>query len=276
MGFDWNGHDGDMYRSLSGVVKNGGYFKTVKQAEFFRPRNPERPRKGEESDLWGYGSVGQYHHTARTDAKFLKSCFGIPLIKKDQYVIILGATLRFGGGGGHGHRVTGWAFVIDCQGVVKKYKLKYMENERDPNNPGVFTGIGVDGSRTELEFSRSRDLNKELDVTMYDPTFKELKKQVAQKKKVIEEKNAKSRFIGNVNKREIFKLKLIHSVGSEGHYGMSYIYFFEDAMGNKVVWFSSRDVGLEKGRVYVVKGTVKSHDMYNGINQTYLTRCKIE
>jgi hypothetical protein len=43
---------------------------------------------------------------------------------------------------------------------------------------------------------------------------------------------------------------------------------------NLLTWFASGQVALEQGHDYKIKGTIKSHSIYNGHNVTYLTHCK--
>jgi hypothetical protein len=53
---------------------------------------------------------------------------------------------------------------------------------------------------------------------------------------------------------------------------------FTDAHGHHFVWFSTaRNLNLEAGKTYVMRGTVKAHNVsrYNGDKQTVLSRCKV-
>lgn len=61
----------------------------------------------------------------------------------------------------------------------------------------------------------------------------------------------------------------------ETDYGITTMYIFNDDNENVLIWFSSKDVGLEKGNKYNIKGTVKNFKEYNGAKQTILTRCKV-
>jgi hypothetical protein len=59
-------------------------------------------------------------------------------------------------------------------------------------------------------------------------------------------------------------------------FGETTMYRFLDASGNVLVWFASNNTGLEMGRKYALRGTVKKHDEYKGVRQTYLTRCRCD
>lgn len=87
---------------------------------------------------------------------------------------------------------------------------------------------------------------------------------------------ANSKHIGTVEKREVFTLTILSEKLIEGQYGVTHLYRMQDEHGNIVVWFSSRNCSLEVGKTYQIKGTVKKHDVFNGTNQTMLTRCTVE
>jgi hypothetical protein len=62
----------------------------------------------------------------------------------------------------------------------------------------------------------------------------------------------------------------------ETMYGISNLYTFLDGSGNTLVWFSSNDLHLAGGdKIVLAVATIKDHKVYNGINQTIITRCKI-
>ena len=88
-------------------------------------------------------------------------------------------------------------------------------------------------------------------------------------------KKATSIHIGQLKKRELFSLILKHHFVSSGNYGDSHRYIFEDDNGNVVVWKASSPHNLIEGTRYGVKGTVKEHSNYKGIEQTILTRCEV-
>lgn len=45
---------------------------------------------------------------------------------------------------------------------------------------------------------------------------------------------------------------------------------------NILIWMTSKELELEKGSPINLTGTIKSHQEYMGIKQTYLSRCIIE
>lgn len=56
-------------------------------------------------------------------------------------------------------------------------------------------------------------------------------------------------------------------------YGWSGMYKFVSVDGNIFIWITGK--GIELDKVASLTGTVKSHDVYDGVNQTHLTRCKV-
>ena len=81
-----------------------------------------------------------------------------------------------------------------------------------------------------------------------------------------------SEHFGEVKKRAEYVLTVTRYSTSEGDYGVTHIFGFDDATGNKAVWFGSNDPGMELGKTYQVKATVKDHGEYRGVKQTVLTR----
>lgn len=62
----------------------------------------------------------------------------------------------------------------------------------------------------------------------------------------------------------------------EGHYGTTTLYTLRSPEGYTFKWFSSNQaLGTDsEGQTFRIKGTVKSHDEYQGTKSTVLTRCK--
>ena len=96
-----------------------------------------------------------------------------------------------------------------------------------------------------------------------------------------------SQFVGTVGKREDFTVTLKKVIGHEGQFGLTTIHIMLDTNGNRMTWFKSGNAEMEEGHTYVLKGTVKSHEVYNknkdcdgnplgvGENQTIISRCKV-
>lgn len=86
-----------------------------------------------------------------------------------------------------------------------------------------------------------------------------------------------SSFIGEVGKRITVNTNTAEIMTSwQTDYGYTYRCKFTDANGNVYMWDSSNG-GLDPDKsVESITGTVKKHSEYNGIKQTWLTRCKIK
>ena len=63
--------------------------------------------------------------------------------------------------------------------------------------------------------------------------------------------------------------------GFDGYYGYMYVYNFKDVHGHMLVWFTSKDLGVDMGDKICISGTIKKLNEYKGIKQTVLTRCKV-
>jgi hypothetical protein len=97
-------------------------------------------------------------------------------------------------------------------------------------------------------------------------------------RKAVEKKVAATKsYLGKIGDKMTFNLKLKKDMTFDGAYGTTYMYIFEDAATNEVVYFSSRDLGLTQGETYEIKATVKDHrpSKYNQTPQTIITRGKV-
>lgn len=71
------------------------------------------------------------------------------------------------------------------------------------------------------------------------------------------------------------KVTLFQTGGFDGAYGWTNIYKFKTEKGNILVWFTAKDLLLEKDSVVLLSGTVKKLQEYDGIKETILIRCRI-
>lgn len=83
-----------------------------------------------------------------------------------------------------------------------------------------------------------------------------------------------SKHFGTVKVRADFTLTVVSVRFIAGDYGTTAIHSLVDADGNQATWFSSSET-LEVGKTYLLKGTVKAHQVYQGVAQTVITRCKV-
>ena len=85
-----------------------------------------------------------------------------------------------------------------------------------------------------------------------------------------------SEYVGQVGER-LRNLTAIYksSRGFAGMYGWTNIHTFQ--IGEDVlVWFTTKDLDLEKGQVIDLTGTVKAHEKFRGTKTTQLSRCIIK
>jgi len=81
--------------------------------------------------------------------------------------------------------------------------------------------------------------------------------------------------VGEIKKRQDFDIELLSIKCIDGYYGVVHIHKMLDNEGRTLTWFANTDSGMEAGRKYRIKGTVKKHDEYNGWKQTALSRVKV-
>lgn len=86
-------------------------------------------------------------------------------------------------------------------------------------------------------------------------------------------------YIGKVGQRLSVTATLTRAIPYDASFGYQittgYIYIFETADGNTLVW-KTTSAWLNIGKEYDIVGTVKEHSEYNKVRQTVLTRCKIK
>lgn len=94
------------------------------------------------------------------------------------------------------------------------------------------------------------------------------------KLKAYEKVEKSNEHIGVIGERDNYKLKLVGSKEIYESYDDSeyYIHRFEDEKGNCFVWFTGKDIKVDKEDVHEYRATVKRHDEFNGRKQTVLTR----
>jgi hypothetical protein len=99
-----------------------------------------------------------------------------------------------------------------------------------------------------------------------------------EERKASEKKNAATKtYIGKIGDKVTLDLTLKKDMSFNGNYGTTFMYIFNDATGNEIVYFSSRNLDLETNQTYKVAATVKNHQpsKYNQVPQTIITRGKI-
>ena len=102
--------------------------------------------------------------------------------------------------------------------------------------------------------------------------------EAAERAKKYEAEAKKSEFVGKEGDRiTINNIKTCECVYSwETMYGLTLRYKIVDTEGHVFMWDSSTGIRDDEGlEVVSIVGTVKKHDEWNGIKQTWLTRCRV-
>jgi len=84
-----------------------------------------------------------------------------------------------------------------------------------------------------------------------------------------------SEYIGAVGDKIVADVTVVSVKEINGAYGLTSVVNMMSGGHNAMVWFSSGKTALEIGKSYQIRGTVKKNDVYNGIKQTVVTRCKV-
>ena len=227
---------GDLMRSFNGIVKSGGCWKSVKQAKFLKKE---------------YERISAHEVTV--------SCLVDDLVLQEgQIAMALTSVVRWADYGRRSVRSYGFLYVLDAYGVVKRFKLKYKCHDNGTQYPSSKDAV--------LDFERS-EISKSI--------IEDIEKSAEEDKRKIEEVG-KKQHIGVVGDRMETQLTLKYISESYGNYGITTIYKFVDADSNDIIWFSSRNIGLEKDKTYNMAFSVKAHQEYKGAPSTIITRAKIK
>ena len=84
-----------------------------------------------------------------------------------------------------------------------------------------------------------------------------------------------SKFQGKIKQRLNLSLACTFVTSFDTMYDVNHLHLFVDTDGNVYKWVTGA-VSYDVGDKVSGKGTVKSHDIYNSVNQTTLVRCKFE
>ena len=108
--------------------------------------------------------------------------------------------------------------------------------------------------------------------------YPDTKDKVAEKAKAILPESH-SQFVGEIGGKfeALATLKEMRTINTR--WGLNNVFTFEDKDENILVWFTTSDkfaAVAETGKTYFVKGGIKKHETYRGVDQTYLTRCTIK
>lgn len=95
-----------------------------------------------------------------------------------------------------------------------------------------------------------------------------------EKQKMVKKEKAKSNYIGTIKERLETEVLIEKVFFYDTQWGVTFINKMVDQNGNIIVWKTKQ--GLEEGKKYQIKGTVKEHSEYYSEKQTILTRCKVE
>ena len=114
---------------------------------------------------------------------------------------------------------------------------------------------------------------KDLGRMVYVPVVYMNEKAKKAEKRAVAEAST-SEYVGTVGERMTIKMVSAQYITSfETAYGMTHVYNFTDAAGNKYVWFASSIKSVFNG--CKITCTIKNHSEREGIKQTIITRCKV-
>lgn len=151
--------------------------------------------------------------------------------------------------------------ISSLDGKIAEQTVEWMKSIQDGGNDYMthLKGIGIAGVISEREIGYAASAI-----------------QAMQKEQKISTQN----FVGEIGKKYSDLVKFVDVIGVDTSWGFSHKYLFEDASGNKLIWWTAEGnhcekIGAEKGSTVCLSGTVKRHDTFGGSKSTVLTRAKV-
>ena len=233
--------DSDTHRTIKGLMKNNGIFKTMKQRWYLLEKRWKHRKVGAK------GASGQWA-TFGSPAE-VKKMRNIKTANMGDYVVEVDASMTFGKrGAGHGTRWLGWGYVIDDVGVREEYKYAFKYSHG--------------GTASELDHSKIKKTWERKETE----EVKEFRAQIAQEEmqrdKAEQESNAQlkaSEWIGQEGERvKDIEVTVLRKHYFETQYGESSITIMKDSNGNMIKHFGRNN--LKKGEMKKVAFTVKAHE----------------
>lgn len=227
---EWN--NTELARSLFGLVKAGGMFKSEKHMTFLR-----------EGKMY---AAERRIHATEDDLKFFRSNFGVLEAEMNDTIYMLDGWISWANYGRKSQRRMEHVFLMDQYGIRAQYKLHFSYSDN-----GNYSQVNP--KKTEVVWQR--------------PANAEL---VAFEKPVVAPKEA-GEFIGAEKQRMVFEGEIVFAKHTGfGMYGPTYITVVKQG-NNTVVYFGLLEHVDYRGKIKF-KATVKAHNERDGIKQTIVNR----
>lgn len=150
---------------------------------------------------------------------------------------------------------------------IKKYYLESDDTSSYTQNlKTIFSSEYCKGRDFGYIVSAVHCFNKEME--------KRRQKAIAEAKHIKE--TEVSQYQGTVGQKITFNVNYFKCISAhEDMYGgFSFLFKFVDNDGNVYMWSTSKDIA-EDAVIDSITGTVKKHEEYRGLKQTWVTRCKV-
>lgn len=231
--------------------------KIVRRAQFF-----EELRAIEDEDmLGGFGSSGYFDLQS---VLLIAAAF----IRRDGYVSKARQAET-------GYETTGQSVIMNLGGFTE-YQLETTDEDRAWATKTIemfrvtepFGNDYMDNIRVLMK----QDILHKRHIALVSSAVITAQRKLAEK-----EQTRESNFVGDIKQRlKSLELSLdrIIPLGS-GMFGPSYLHLFKDSDDNVFSWITGNKIQSAEGSTVVVDATVKQHRVYNGVNQTVLTRAKV-
>lgn len=171
----------------------------------------------------------------------LEQFFGIPVDHGKKYAQVDGM-YRWAAYGSRSLIPFWYIFELDDYGITRKWKVGAKGNLRD--------GASPDPEKVKLEFTRPSGV----DTSHLEKSDQEKKKEFYKQMGGTE-----GQYLGTPGEKHDFgTVELVYSNTTWGDYGARTFQVLKDKDGN-IIWYSGKDLGLDKGEKAHLRGKVKKH-----------------
>lgn len=152
---------------------------------------------------------------------------------------------------------------------VAQFLAKYDENSKDSFLKTMALSYRKYGKLTEKQYQS---------VCNSIDRFAELK---IKRDAEIAEQKAKSQFLGITSEKieltVILEKTIVIGKQKYSYYDQDFqlVYLFKDSNGNRLVWKTTNELGIDDGTELKIKAVIKAHSEYKGEKQTIIQRVKV-
>jgi hypothetical protein len=148
------------------------------------------------------------------------------------------------------------------------------EGEHISEVPGEYLVWVVDNVAHKLGIRRETFIKSSIHYLAARAELEEKERKREERREAIREERAKSEWVGEVGERREFHIKVVFTKTYDSHFGTGVLVIALDPDGNTIKTMGTAAAlwNMARGEEYIVTGTVKAHETWDGAKNTMITR----